>query len=335
MRKLVGSLTALMFLVSCSQNDVEESVQMSRKINFSSLNDKVLTRAANDSEQDYQVYATLKSSKTDPSSWFMVEQLEAGSISGVNKSSTDNMISGKKYYWPNVKDWNLTFYAYAPFDANIATLPQTPQSNFEFKYVVRTDDSNPDAQEDFTIATVQTFTAVPTGNNVHLQFKHMLTKIVIKDLQLSDELKKAGYAVAYKDGQKPSLSVTYTSGSIDIAAINPTWSELTGNKEGATLVQTTYEGGSTYYILPQEAGGTVMNLPIVITKDGQPVFDGDVKYVMEPDDIDNNQLLPGKNYGMTITITDTSSDGNGGNIFGPEITFSSEIADWNSVDVAN
>ncbi|MGL5228682.1 MAG: hypothetical protein ACRC77_10915, partial [Bacteroidales bacterium] len=83
-------------------------------------------------------------------------------------------------------------------------------------------------------------------------------------------------------------------------------------------------------ILPQSTLFRVnITLPVVIKKDGVVVFKGDVTYQIKQGDITEDKFLPGKNYGMNITINGESTTGPDGKpIFGLEITFSSEVADW-------
>lgn len=346
MKKMIFSLAAVGLLASCSQNEIQEMTEKSNEIKFSTLNDKV-TRAANDGGSNYRVFAKLTGTGT-ATAWFMNEEMQPGTEGNPsngfeNFTGGDVIVSKNKFYWPSNTGWTLNFYGFAPHDAAGANYnPSVTDGILPITYTVKTHDTEPDAQEDFTIAIPQSFTDItkPTGNNVHFQFKHMLTKISI-DVKLTDALKEAGYSVSYLNSGTPSLTVMDVKATIDATANNPVWDNpLTGNGEAFgddNQYPTTYEGSSTYLILPQEAIFTKIGMPIVITKDGVVVFEGDVTYQIKLGDITTgNNFLPGKNYGMNITITELSTDNGsdtGNPIFGPEITFSSEVANWDEVTI--
>lgn len=352
MKKIFLSATLIGVLASCSQNDVQEIAQSPNEIQFSTLNDKV-TRHANDNKSNYQVYAKLTGTGT-PTAWFMNEVLAPGAAGianpGFNNNTTgDAIVSTKKYYWPVNTAWTLNFYAYAP--STVATVADLANEKLPITYTVPTSTTAADAQEDFTIAIKKTFTAVPGDKNVHLQFKHMLTKITIKNPVLTADLTAAGYTIELKAGQFPSLGVVNVKGDIEattapatVAGTTPwtVWSNLkdaAGNTATSGSVKTSYEGSNNYNILPQPAAGTTITLPVVIKKDGVVVFEGPVTYTVKAADIpngtgtaDDNKFLPGKNYAVTLTINPDSDNGGGEPIFGSVITFSSEVADWDTVN---
>ncbi|MGL4292782.1 MAG: fimbrillin family protein [Bacteroidales bacterium] len=351
MKKMIFSLAAVGLLASCSQNEIQEMTEKSNEIKFSTLNDKV-TRAANDNKQPYQVYAkSFGLTVLGTPTWFIDDVLTSGDIQGNNLNSTDTPT--QMHYWPNVtNDWAIKFFAYAPKTADATNIVDKEVSYGSNKLLadITTDDAKVQltytvpttAQEDFTIATPVTVTKAEQAankNNVHFQFKHMLTKISI-DVKLTDALNNAGYSVSYGAENKntPSLTVIMVNGVIDASAEEPEWSGLTdkagqgydNNDSGVNFnALTTYTGSVSYLILPQSSPHTSISLPVVIKKNGVIVFEGDVTYTIKPDDMASNEFLPGKNYGMNITINGESTTGPDGKpIFGPEITFSSEVADW-------
>lgn len=352
MKKMIFSLAAVGLLASCSQNEIQEMTEKSNEIKFSTLNDKV-TKHANDNKSNYRVFAKLTGATGSATAWFMNEILKPGNdidLNGdlFNKSTSDNIInengtpSDRKFYWPSNKGWTLNFYGFAPHNA--AVTPNFDQEKLPITYTVKTKTGieTADAQEDFTIAIPKTFNNIPVGNNVLNQFQHMLTKIMIVTPVLTEALTNAGYAIAYKTDGKPSLNVINVKGTIDAttaaAKDNPTtWTDLkdaAGDTASESSEKTTYTGANEYLILPQPAAGNQIVLPIVITKDGVVVFEGDVTYQFTATDIVDNQFLPGKNYGMNITIDGKSTTGPGGEtIFGPEITFSSQVANWDEVTI--
>lgn len=355
MKKMIFSLAAVGLLASCSQNEIQEMTEKSNEIKFSTLNDKV-TKHANDNKSNYRVFAKLTGATGPATAWFMNEEMIPGTSGTAtpgfgNFTGGDIIKSEKKFYWPSNTGWTLNFYGFAPEDA--AVTPDLTNEKLPIIYTIKTKTGTEtaDAQEDFTIAIPQMFDYRPDDNKVNFQFKHMLTKISIVTPVLTDELTNAGYAIAYKQEGTPvkpltpSLNVINVTGSIEAttaaATTDPTtWTELkdaVGNEGSLTSAKTPYTGANQYLILPQPAAGNQIVLPIVITKDGVVVFDGNVTYVIKDgDNINgstpaNNNFLPGKNYGMNITIDGKSTTGPGGHpIFGPEIIFSSEVANWES-----
>lgn len=341
MRNLFLSVAAVALLASCSQNEIQEMTSMSKEIKFATLNDKVSTRAANDDKQSYQVYA---SSSLGGYSWFMADVLTTGSVITGNdfpSAGFENYTSGdqptKPHYWPNVTgDWTIKFFAYAPatFSATntrVDTVSTYNDASVSIAYSVPTD-----AQEDFTIATPVTATKTGTtlpSQNVHFQFKHMLSKIKInapvlgtgkvgeKDVNLTE----AGYSIEYSTC---TLNVAASTGTINAVytTTEPTWT--------TTATPTNYSGtidatnGYTANIMPQTSTGTTIILPIVIKKNGAIVYDGDIQYTIAETNVEDNEFKQGKIYNLTLTI-----NGEGGNIFGNLITFSSEEAVWVNEDV--
>ncbi len=353
MKKMIFSLAAVGLLASCSQNEIQEMTEKSNEIKFSTLNDKV-TRAANDTNDPYQVFAKLSNGEVTGDYWFMNETLIPGTAnSGTNSdgfnnyTSRDQIQSGNKFYWPANNGWILNFYGFAPAHVYSMLVEDKEYKSLNINYTVPTATEKGDAQEDFTIAIPQSFTdkTKPSGNNVHFQFKHMLSKVTIS-VDLTKALKDAGYSVSYgaENIHTPSLTVLMVNGTINAMDDTPTWENLTDvagegydsyNDLREPLNEwTTYTGNSNYLILPQSSPHTSISLPVVIKKNGVIVFEGDVTYTIKPDDMASNEFLPGKNYGMNITINGESTTGPDGKpIFGHEIIFSSEVANWDEVTI--
>lgn len=346
MKKLIVSLAAMALLASCSQNEVYEYEmgEASHKIKFSTLNDKV-TKHANDNKSNYRVFANLMKGEVYGDYWFMNEEIEpanpgSGNDLFNNYTSGDKITSGNTFYWPANDGWTLNFYAFAPNDRVYALVEEdNSYKSLKITYTVplaTETGGSADAQEDFTIAVPQSFTdeTKPSENNVHFQFKHMLTKVSV-GVKLDEALMKTGYTINYKDNGFPSLYVPYVKGTIDATDIEAGWTDLkdkedTDGPEDGSYNYTTYNGSTSYYILPQYAGYVHLGLPIEIKKNGIIVYSGDIKYSLLASF--TGDFKPGKMYNFTISISGSSTVDNGTEgadpIFGPEITFSSEVADW-------
>ena len=99
MKKILMALAAAAILAGCSKNEQENVDGFTPKqIKFTNLNDK-LTRAANDGNDPYRVYAAWSGG----TGWFINDQVSASDVP-----------SGGPYYWP--ASGSVDFYAWAPAD---------------------------------------------------------------------------------------------------------------------------------------------------------------------------------------------------------------------------
>lgn len=323
-------------LASCSQNEVDQNALAQKQIAFSNLNDRA-TRAsagyhdgANDAGDDYKVYA---SSSLDAAKWY-IEDTVWGTNAGDEKK---NKAQDGPYYWLNGVTFD--FYAYAP-----ASLTATKGTGFDLSINYEVPAA---ADQDFTVAT-PVLNATESNGTVNLQFHHMLSKITVS-ADLSAELKKAGYTMetAYTANVTMPLdkgSIIYNASSVVKNNGKGLWiadSKANTNGEGQT---TTYNGKTTYMVMPQASHTCSVQLKgIVIKKNNVQIFplngkSGDLKILsLAGDAIPGNVFEAGKNYNLTFTINNLSKDGekdggkDGDKIFGGEIIFNAEVADWANV----
>lgn len=306
-KQIIMVATLATLLASCSNNEVYEVVNTSGRnnpISFTNLNDKV-SRAANDVESDYQVYAKL--STDGQTAWFIDEDI-TGKGEGKDKPS-----SGNTYYWPS--EGTVTFYSWAP-----STITPTAESAFPALLINYTVPS--DANEDFTVAAPIT----QSIGTVNFKFSHMLSKISVS-AAVSDALTTAGYSI---DFTSATLVVNSNGGALDPTAATPAWTTPNTNATSAT-----YSGAKTYMIIPQTSTACTVQLKGVTIKKGDvTVFSGkDMSiYTIAADDVTGNEFSKGTHYNLKLTVKDTSTDSDGNPIFGGEIKFSAELAaDWTTV----
>ena len=86
MKKIFTMVATAIILASCSQAELEETSVGQKEIKFSNLNDKV-TRAANDNNSNYKVYAVWSGATNN--NWFINESSNNGS-KGPFHSCTNN-----------------------------------------------------------------------------------------------------------------------------------------------------------------------------------------------------------------------------------------------------
>lgn len=294
MKKIFIFAATAMFLAGCSQTELEQTSVGQKQIGFSNLNDKVTSRAANDAGANYKVYAAW----TGGSTWFINDEVNG---------STNVPLNGP-YYWPATG--TIDFYAYAP--ATVTATGSYP--NLSIAYTVPTA-----ANEDFTIAAPRTGLASGT---VAFEFAHMLSKISVK-ATLHQDLIDAGYVLS-TTGLAATLDVQSTGGTI-VPTTTPAWTS-----PNATAAS--YTGAASYMIMPQSAVGCAVQVTggIVITKNGDEIYSGSLsKYTIVAGNVTGNNFVMGKHYMLNLTISDTSTGGGGEDIFNI-ITFSSDLADWDT-----
>lgn len=326
-------LGAVTLLTGCSQNVVDEPMRSDKEITFTHLNARItrssgFSDGANDNRDNYKIYASL--SEEELSKWYIVDDV-CGKTLG---AWTVNQPLKGPYYWMT-PDVTFNFYAYAPSSVEAVG---NPGEGLRINYKV-----NEKADEDFTIAEPVHSTFAQTGGTgmVNLKFYHVLSKIVVS-VKLSDELTNAGYTV--DPNYTADLTMNKNSGVIYPNHTDRQW-------DGATKVDpTTYVGALTYMVLPQFVEGNKLQVKgLVIRKNGEQVFPvksekgGDLKvYELKAADViygeDEKELngifMPGKQYNLKMTINHLSSDKDGNPLFGSQIHFSAQVADWSPMSVS-
>lgn len=299
----MGFAALALILTSCSKNETFENEASANAIRFRNLNDRLTTRAANDTNSNYGVYALLNNGTPAATGWFMDNQLVKG---------TDNSYSTLKF-WPRVG--TIDFYAYAPHASANLTLTgvawNATTPTFGLSYTVPAN-----ADEDLTIAAPVTGASQATGQ-VGLVFSHMLSRFDFS-AQLAQELVDDNFALTLNS---VSVKVAYNSGTNSLS--NPgTWSDLAGSG-------ITYSGVSSYMIMPQPAIDTEITLNVTITHNGEDYFEGALKtYVLKAGDVKTADLFSnGTKYLFSALVGETTHDEDDDPIFNV-ISFTSTTSPW-------
>lgn len=312
MKTMFMGLAALaLLLVSCSQNEIFENAVPSNSIKFKNLNDRVSSRAANDNDENYGVYAVLNGGTPAATSWFMDNQQVDG---------TDNSYSPLKY-WPTTG--NIDFYAYAPYSsANISLTEVTWDALnpvFDVTYTVPAG-----ADEDFTIVTPVKGAVQATGQ-VGLLFSHKLSKVGFTT-ELAQDLANDGFVLTLNS---VTMKVAFNQGKNSLASSTADWTDLAGSN-------VSYAGGSSYMIMPQPAPGTEITLNVSITHNGADyLINKDLKViVLQASDLAN--FVKGTQYIFKVAVGDTTSDVDDNPVFNV-ISFTSSMSPWASgnIDLTN
>ena len=299
----MGFAAFALILTSCSKNETFDAKSPANAIDFRNLNDRITSRSANDTDDDYGVYAYLNNGNPTATDWFMDNQQVKG---------TANSYSPLKY-WP--KEGTVDFYAYAPHNSPTLNLTgvvwNAANPAFEIAYTVPAY-----ADEDLTIATPVQGASQSTGQVV-LGFSHMLSKFDFA-VQLTQDLKDDNFAVTLNS---VSVKVGSNSGKNSLATPGA-WTNLGGSN-------ITYSGGKSYMIMPQPAPGTELILDVSVTHNGEDYFTGTIKtYVIQAGDVKTSDtFVKGTKYLFSVTIGDLTEDGNGDPIFNV-IFFNSLPSPW-------
>ncbi len=303
MKKILFSAAILAAFASCSKNETAK-VATTGEIAFSTLNDRV-TKAANDANDNYMVYATSTVATTN---WFIAEEVygAAGAAKAGGDAAEDAIVSENKYYYlPGEQGLNV--YAYAPASAVTATA--TTVGKLSIDYTVPGD-------EDLTAAIVKG----TTKEQISLEFKHMLSKVTVATT-VNENL--AGYTVT--PAGTATLVTADSDGVLDVTA--PSF-------ENGEATAATYSGAESYMVLPQVGTGCTIALEdvVIATAEGDEIYNGDLSALAFPADF---KFEAGKHYVVTIDITKDASDDEDDPIFGAEISFVSSIANWDDDATGN
>ncbi len=331
MKKLLFSMAILTAFASCQKTENQYTTK-SGEIAFSTLNDRV-TKAANDNNDNYFVYAITSNASTTDRAWFIEEEVYGtnGTDTEGNLYYANQIISGNKHYYPADQDNSVSFYAYSPSVSS--NLDMTVDDDFTSVDIVY---SAVSGDEDFTVATPITG---KTSGTVELIFSHMLAKVSIQ-VKLSSQLASAGYyfdindkndATSVDKDATATLGVNYMTGSIDITDSAPTLISTTAETEAKK-----YASLTSYMIMPQTAKDCTVQLNgvTVYAPDGSPTSftDSDlaVYTILGTETGLTNGFVSGKHYIITLTIGNSSTTTDPDNtLVGAEIEFSSDItADW-------
>lgn len=314
MKKNLSLLIILTLLISCSQNAIEPQ----KAIQFSGLNNR-MSKAANDNNANYKIYATTS---LNTNQWYIDDTV-------IGNGNAENSPTKGPYYWP--QNGTINFYAYAPANSNSIKVDGSCPT-ITLTYTVP-----PKADEDFTIATPIKGVNYNNENNttVALQFQHMLSKVTT-EVELSPELIAAGYNISNRG--TTNLTVALTSYKVTITKDVVEWDK--GYQAGKT---TTYSELNTYYILPQVGYGIKIQLKgiEIKDKDGATVFTGDLTpYVLSDAETNGTSLYyldPGESHILKFTINDMATTNDGTDyIIDQDIQFSAAIDEgWKGDDYIN
>lgn len=295
MKKIFIVAAAVIALAGCSQSEFEDTLAGQKEIKFSNLNDKVTTRSANDASADYQVYAAWSTGST----WYINDVV----------GGTSNLPAAGPYHWP--ANGTVDFYAWAP--SSVAATGTYPALSIAYTVPAA-------ANQDFTVAAPKT--GLSSGT-VALEFAHMLSKISVT-ASLHQDLLDAGYVLS-TTGLTARLDVQSTGGTINPKAATAVWTS-------PNTTTASYTGAASYMIMPQSSVGCKVKVTggIVITKNGTEIYSGDLnEYTIAASNVTGDQFAMGKHYMLNLTISDTSTGGGGEDIFNI-ITFSANVADWDT-----
>lgn len=293
MKKVLLASAMIALMAGCSKNETD-MLPLLNEIAFSNLNDRVGTRAANASADDYRVFAATASG----SEWYIDDTMDG----------TRNTPAAGPYYWLQpVAD--IDFWGYAPAHAGVVE-KVFPEVSLVYSVPAGAD-------EDLTIADKVT----AQSGTVMFTFRHVLSKITVS-ANLSEALATAGYSIT--TAPTATVSVGVSKGTIRPTDPNPEWSAVSD--------PASYSGTVSYMVLPQNAEGTIIGLNgIVISKGGQEIFSGSLSPNVIPAGIvAGDAFQKGKHYAVKIGITNVATDDNGDPVFGSEILFSASVADWDT-----
>ena len=113
MKKNLTIFTTLLFLFSCSNNEITDisHIKKDNNISFKTLRNKVTTRHANDNRSTYRLYSVIDNTDT----WYFNTVVTPNSDETVGSIDT----CANTYYWPGTTE--VTFYAYAPSETADST----------------------------------------------------------------------------------------------------------------------------------------------------------------------------------------------------------------------
>ncbi|MFI3302725.1 MAG: fimbrillin family protein [Rikenellaceae bacterium] len=331
MKRLILSVAVLALAASCSKNEVTEvSVSQQKVIGFTNLNDRV-TKAANQDDEDYMVYAM---SSTDATAWFMEEQ-----VSG-SGDTLDAITDGSVYFWP-ATGYTVNFYAYAPYESDNLDVADTALDALTLEYTVAST-----AAEDFTVATPiigadaenQGGTSTNQTGGVPLVFSHMLTKATIA-VNIEEALTDYYYTFTSATLNVVSDVVTVTLGNTTTAPVGVQTGSAASYTSSLTATEAEYTATpatSTAMLFAPQAAATAEG-QYSVTLAGLTIYNASGTIVYPAKDTKyefavGQEFKAGTSYAITLTISAADED-----LFASSdaITFSSSInqnASWTVTD---
>ncbi|MFI3288338.1 MAG: fimbrillin family protein [Rikenellaceae bacterium] len=327
MKKILFSVAILAVAASCAKTEVVD-IPQTNAISFSTLNDRI-TKAANDDNADYKVYAT-QSDITG--AWFMDDYVSCGSAETAYSPET------KTYYWPTDGS-TLDFYAYAPKSSGTITPTVTPATAISIAYVV-----GEDADEDFTLAEpVKTQKAGTNEGVVNFEFAHMLSKVTVQ-VTLEEEFAEV-YEISTSDDEAADAPFTatfapqYDSFTVDVMA-----GAVDANVEASlSAVGTEYSLATSYMIAPQAFEDCTIQINGITIRhigNGSTFFPSGVGVDLSTIRLTGDELsggdakfAAGTHYVFTVEISGSSTEE--GEDPAVEITMTATTADWDENDDYN
>ncbi len=326
MKKILFSVAILAVAASCTKTEVVD-VPQTNAISFSTLNNRI-TKAANDANADYKVYA-VQSSNTG--AWFIDDYVSCGS------ADTEFSPETKTYYWPTDNS-TLDFYAYAPESSSTITPTVTPATAISIAYVV-----GEDADEDFTLAApVEDQTATSNSTNpgvVDFEFAHMLSKVTV-EITLEEEFAKV-YEISTSDETDADAPFTATfAPQLDSFTVDVVAGAVNANVDASLSVEgVAYSDSTSYMIAPQAFENCTIQINGITIRhigNGSTFFPGGVGVDLTTLTLDGTELgdedggaafAAGTHYVFTVEISGSSTEE--GKDEAVEITMTATTADWN------
>ncbi len=338
MKKLLFSVAILAVAASCSKSEVVDMPQTSQ-IGFTTLNDRVISKAANDGDDAFRVFAQ----KGDASAWFIEDYVD------YSDSATAIAPVGGPYYWPTDGS-SMKFYAYAPYTTSGCNVAEgTPATDaITLTYTVPAD-----AQEDFTVAAPITYTdedAYPASGAVEFTFSHMLSKVTVyvrlkgegEGAEGTDTDFAANYYVSDDDSTVTGaldapFTATFVPKTYDMVVADGIAGKYTSSAASTSLSSASYDEYTSYYIAPQPFAGCTLQINGLTVRDAithSPIFNGDMSILtltgkeLNADGVDTttSAFEAGKHYVFTVTVSGSSTEEDGDPLV--EITFKAENVEW-------
>ncbi len=213
----------------------------------------------------------------------------------------------------------MSFYAYAPYTVAATASIAAEATSITINYTVPTT-----ADEDFTIATPVT----KNENTVAFTFAHQLSKATVA-VVLDTDLENAGYELSMETDATVSLSVANNVATYDVMGVIAT-SYTTGS--GVTY---TKNYASNYFIfMPQTSTDCTIAVTGVTIKapNKDVILDGSTEvlgiYTIAADDVTSDKFQQNYYYAITLTVDESSIDGDGAGLFGTAMTFSAAQTAW-------
>lgn len=233
---------AALGLAACSNDDVVEinqSLEDSNTITFRPMTTGITRANVNDitTTNLSSFYVTANIAGTPVTNYFgggeeapeTYTDANIGTGEGKHPSTAGTYTSSTKHYWPSTG--KLDFIAFAP--ATGSGITRTDSTHFSV-----TPNATPSAQQDFLYAVVRDQTKAANGTGVVLNFRHALSKVVIKLKNSSSDLH-----FTVKD-----VAINYILPTGAFAPVYRTDDQIGFSTNGTTISNTTEGNDNGYYI---------------------------------------------------------------------------------------